>query len=784
MARVFNHSWLALVLAAGFGSALAAPQALPKLGFGLRELQEFHAADRSRPLRERLPQFDRAGLVVLDAQDRVRVKVTLDGTQPAAAVRAQAERLGARVLAVDERYRRGVFSASVPVDALAGLSQAAGVRSVVLAPPPRTNVGLTTSQGAGVLRTDQVNATGITGAGITVGILSDSYDTSTNTVKAANDIASGDLPGSGNPLGNTQPVVVLVDQPDGIDEGRAMAQIVHDLAPGAKLCFATAFSTEVDFANNIRALADKSGACKADVVVDDIIYLAEPFFSDGVVAQAVDDVAAAGVSYFSSAGNRSGTQGYVSDFRPVSRAEAAGRRQVDLSLIPEAVSSGGFHNFSATPGVVDVSQTIELGASSNTLIFQWNDPFDAGGITADYDVYLYSSNGRRIVASSVDDNFGTDQPLEGFQVPAGTYQLVLVRNGNEPAVPLAQKIRYVIFGTVVTGEYLDPNTPITYGHNSARGANGTAAVPWFQPYQPEGFTSPGPSTFYFDREGNRLPTPEVRQKPDFAAIDGVNTTFFIGDTPEDADTLPNFFGTSAAAPHAAAVAALMLQKAGGPGSLTPAQVKGKLQATASPHVLIPNVVDATATVGGVTVTVTATGNGDTASSFNPNAFKIAMTGSNAFTLQSVTIDLTTANAPRVRLGVPSPGMLFDSRDVTTGFPITLGAVSGIPRNGIVFTPDATTRAQFPSLTVSFPGGFRTRSSVSFGIDRDETASGGGGNAAMLLIGGTVSGTVADRNGNVLPFSTTFQPRAFGSGYSTLDGYGLIDAVNAVNAATR
>lgn len=748
----------------------------------MRELHEFAAADRVQPLRQRLAQFDRAGLVVLDASDRVRVKVTLDGRAPMAAVRARAEQLGSRVLAQNDRYRQGVFSAYVPVAAAAALSRAPGVRSVVLAPPPRTNVGATTSQGAPVLRTDQVNAQDITGAGITVGILSDSYDTSTNAVRAANDIATGDLPGPGNPLGNTTPVTVLIDQPGGIDEGRAMAQIVHDLAPAAKLCFATAFSTEVEFANNIRALADQSGPCKADVIVDDIIYLAEPFFSDGPVAQAVDDVAAQGVAYFSSAGNRSGTQGYLSDFRPVSRAEAATRGQVDLSLIPDPASAGGFHNFSSAAGVVDVSQTIQVGSSSNTLIFQWNDPFDAGAVTTDYDVYLYNANGSRIVASSVDDNTATDQPIEGFQVPAGTYQVVFVRSGNTPAVPVAQKLRYVIFGSVVTGEYLDPNTPITYGHNSAAGGNGTAAVPWFQTYQPEGFTSPGPSTFYFDRDGNRLAQPEVRLKPDFAAIDGVNTTFFTSDTTEDADTFPNFFGTSAAAPHAAGVAALMLQKAGGPGSLTPQQVKTVLQANAAAHELVPNVVDAVATVGAARVTVTASGNGDTASSQSANAFRISMSAPFGTTLRDVTIDLSTANAARVRLGVPAPGLLFDSRDPTTGLPITLGTLQAIRSSAITFNPPTTTRAQFPALTVSFAAGaFKPRSVVSFGVDRDETATGGGGNAAELLTGGTVSGTIVLRNGTTQAFSTTFQPRSFGKGWSPLDGYGLIDALDAVNA---
>ena len=78
-----------------------------------------------------------------------------------------------------------------------------------------------------------------------------------------------------------------------------MAQIVHDLAPGAALDFATAFNGELGFAANIRALA----AAGAKVIADDVAYLEEPFFQDGPVAVAVDEVAAAGVSYFSAAGN-------------------------------------------------------------------------------------------------------------------------------------------------------------------------------------------------------------------------------------------------------------------------------------------------------------------------------------------------------------------------------------------------------------------------------------------------------------------------------------------------
>ncbi len=95
-------------------------------------------------------------------------------------------------------------------------------------------------------------ASSVNGTGVKVGILSDSYNALGGE---ASDVANGELPGPANPCGYRTAVQNLGDGA-GTDEGRAMAQIVHDLAPGASLAFRTAFNGQRDFANGIRALRD------------------------------------------------------------------------------------------------------------------------------------------------------------------------------------------------------------------------------------------------------------------------------------------------------------------------------------------------------------------------------------------------------------------------------------------------------------------------------------------------------------------------------------------------
>ena len=138
-----------------------------------------------------------------------------------------------------------------------------------------------------------------------------------------------------------------------------MMQIIHDIAPGASLAFYTAFDSEQDFANGILALA--AAGCK--VIVDDVSYFDEPFFQNGVVAQAIQTVEAEGVTYVTAAGNDAGN-GYQAAWTPISGT-------YDGMALTDAESFGG-----------NLVQTITVNTEGTgydvPLLLEWNQAYGAG----------------------------------------------------------------------------------------------------------------------------------------------------------------------------------------------------------------------------------------------------------------------------------------------------------------------------------------------------------------------------------------------------------------------
>ena len=445
------------------------------------------------------------------------------------------------------------------------LNRLAALDSLHFARPvyqPLADVGSTTSQADVSTNSDVAREVfGVTGEGVTIGVLSDSYN---NLGGAANDMATGDLPNE---------IDVLADlSRGGSDEGRAMLQLVHDIAPDADLSFRTAFGGKTDFAQGILDLAEAG----ADIIVDDVIYLNEPFFQDGIIAQAVDEVVAQGVSYFSSAGN-SGRKSYESEFRNSGEVFDLGRFQLDA------------HDFDPSAGV-DLFQEITIPTGGQvSFSFQWDEPFfsvsGSNGARNDIDIFLLDEDKTSILAGSLDANIGND-PIEIFSFTndgsfdSNQFHIAIGKTLNSDAPDL---MKYVGFGNFSVQEF-DTESSTLFGHANATSAEAVGAAffadtPAFgtNPPEIESFSAAAGTPILFDTEGNRLPEAEIRQKPEIVAPDGTNTTFFGNDIAADADSDPNFFGTSAAAPHAAAVAGLL--KEADP-SLSPTEVSNLLKSTA------------------------------------------------------------------------------------------------------------------------------------------------------------------------------------------------------------
>ena len=387
-------------------------------------------------------------------------------------------------------------------------------------------VGAATTEGDAASRAPLVRAQGDDGSGVVVGVISDGID------HVAQSQATGDLPAV------TVPADTRCTRGGG-DEGTALLEIVHDLAPGARLLFSSGSDSELTFEDAVRCLA----AAGANVIVDDLGFFDQPFFEDGPLAAAVEAAIRAGVSYHSAAGNEAG---------------------VHLEQTYRPSPTTAFHDFLGGP--VDNSNDVSVAPFATvTCILQWNDPF--GASANDYDLLVFDSN-LRLIADSGNPQTGTQDPIEEVSIvnpaPATqTFKLAIIKAAGATRV-----LKLFCFGAV-RQQYVTPSGSVV-GQPALRDAVAVgaidvsdAALATVEPY-----SSQGPARIFF-------PAPETRPKPDIVAFDGVSISN-AGGFPRCPPAC-RFFGTSAAAPHSAAAAALMLARN---PALTPAQIQNLLRATA------------------------------------------------------------------------------------------------------------------------------------------------------------------------------------------------------------
>ncbi len=547
--------------------------------------------------------------------NRVLVEVRFD--HGAAAAVGGLRAAGAKIVDVSSRYQT-VTVAAKPDELRqlsSGVPRVAGATEVLapivsgvgesgpVAAATEPCFGAATTEGDQQLRTALAREEfEVDGSGVGVGILSDSFDQDKSAdTHEPKDVETGDLPGPGNPCGWTTPVNVLDDsEAKGEDEGRAMAQIVHDLAPGAELSFATAFTGIPAFADNVEALA----ATGAKAIVDDVTYFEEPFFQEGPVGVAVSNVTAGGVAYFSSAGN----DNLISSGKDIASWEAPQFRLA--TTCPPSLSAALAYvtqcmDFNPNLAESDPTFGITVAKGAELLLdLQWAEPW--GGVQTDLDAYLLDKNGNplleeggEVVSSERANVAKTQQPFEFlfWENDTGSSQKVQVAinrytglGGGGSASPRLKLALLENGGGVTATEYPESSPgpegdvvgPTIFGHNGAEDAVSVGAVPAPPFYEdaPERFSSRGPVTHYFGPVEGTTPAepllaPKEIPKPDVVATDGGADTFFGSCVSHTW----RFFGTSAAAPHAAAVAALERQAV--PGA-TVAELKQAQLETAGP----------------------------------------------------------------------------------------------------------------------------------------------------------------------------------------------------------
>lgn len=578
--------------------------------------------------------------------------------------------------------------------------------SHLLARPAASPAGGIDHNGVMIMRAGQfVAQTGTSGSGAKVGVQSAGIS-SLQVIQGRGEL----------------PAVQVVKPSDGAssqagDEGTALLEEVHAVAPGAGLAYCGP-NTFVEYTSCLSQMI----ATGATILVDDLIFPQQDLLSsDSSAVQAIEQLLAQNpaVALFTAGGNYNGSY-WEGNYSPVALSSLG---QPPLTCPSNGATQTDYYvsEFNGDPGqLLTVLQSARF-----PLALAWADP--PGHNASKFDVYWVDSSdstksGCLSTGSATDTQIAVNETFT-----AGSYTLYIATPdassggkflklwvGGDGLTTLSKPTA----GAVVTVQ------AFASGAVSVGAVNGSDGVG----NDIESFSSLGPIAIAF---------PEVKQiqAPVLVAPDGINVdangTYFAGSLFPDG----NFYGTSASAPNAAGVAALIR---GAFPAFTASQLVAALKAGAAQLGSAPpdgtfgyGRIDAMGTLGtfpAPTITPLPDSSLNAGSSSPSYTFTVSGTGALHFSVTSS--NATSIPASIVAAG--SPGVTIAPADC--GVSTLTCTLSVMPANGpggtvtvSVAAVDGANRSASASMTVAVTGSAASPPSSTSG---PTPTSGGGGGGAL------------------------------------------------------
>ena len=524
---IFRRVWIALTIAVlvlfAFMCTAAPTKSIPPDEANPRlqtVLQVLARTAQTRPAA--LPKAAEERGILLQ-EDEVTVIVEPSSGYVSSISQAAIAAIGGRV----EASSRQLMRVQIPVDKLESLAdKVSGIAYIRL--PYRPRELAVTSEGVTLTGADDFHTAGYYGQGVKVAIIDlgfNGYTAAKNAGELSNVVYTYDYTGTGLETGTVH--------------GTAVAEVVADMAPQADL-YLIKIGDSVDLQNALNDCITNG----IKVINHSVGWYNTNFYDGtGTVAGIANSARDNGILWVNAAGNEASDGHWQGAF-----VDSDADKYLDFGSGTDYLDTD----------TIDEGNRIYVTAGDTVNIYMTWDDWSASN--QDYDLYLYNSFGT-MVASSTNWQTGTQQPTEAisYYVAASGYYEIAIYNRNAPATPNIEFFAFTDSGAGLSLQYNHPESSIVTPANSAKvlAVGAIRQSNWTTGPQ-EYFSSQGPS--------NASKYAASITKPDICGPDGVSNY-----------TYGSFYGTSAASPHVAGAAALLLSE---DPTLTADQLQAKLESDA------------------------------------------------------------------------------------------------------------------------------------------------------------------------------------------------------------